>query len=100
MPRRLTPAVDAADAPETAATGCAVDPLRLLSVERAAKTLGISSESVRALLDRGMLAEHRLPGRPDNEWRTRYTSRIAIEAWLRRDAERACALVEQRDRRS
>lgn len=79
-----------------------LDPLRLLSVDQARRILGISKDAVTKLMDDHLLAEYRLPDRRDSEGRTRYTSRIAIEAYLRRQVERTYApldLPQDRPRR-
>lgn len=57
------------------------DPLRLLGAAEAARILGIDDDDVLALMDRGELAEFRLPA---GRVRRRYTSRLAIEAYQRR----------------
>lgn len=78
-----------------------LDPLRLLSVDQARQILGISKEAVTKLMDDRLLAEYRLPGRQDVEGRTRYTSRVAIAAYLQRQVDRTYApldLPEERPR--
>jgi hypothetical protein len=72
-----------------------LDPLRLLSLTQAARVLGVDEDVVAALIEKGHLAEYELPGREGG--RKRYTSRLAIEAYLRRGVEQAEA-VQRRGR--